>query len=68
MLYHAVMSMRVLSADTETKIDYITVFEPSSVEPITEFASGLYYQNVSNPLSRVDFSNTLIAQKIETTI
>lgn len=64
----ALTASKTGSTDTETKIDYITVFEPSAVEPITEFASGLFYQNVSNPVSRVDFSNTLFAQKIETTI
>jgi|TARA_B110000908_G_scaffold97723_1_gene115373 PKD repeat protein len=64
----ALTASKTGSTDTETKVDYINVVEPSSVEPITEFATGLYYQNVSNPLSRVDFSNTLIAQKIETTV
>tara|TARA_R110000822_G_scaffold300062_1_gene423335 strand:+ start:159 stop:1163 length:1005 start_codon:yes stop_codon:yes gene_type:complete len=56
------------STDTITKVDYITVYPPSVVEPITEFATGLYYQSISNPLSRVEFSNTLYAQKIQTTI
>ena len=53
---------------TEIKVDYITVFTPGVVEPITEFATGLYYQSISNPLSRVEFSNGLLAQKIQTTI
>lgn len=58
---------KVGSTDTEIKTDYITVYPPATVEPITEFATGLFYQNISNPLSRVDFSNSLLAQKIQTT-
>jgi PKD repeat protein len=55
---------KVGSTDTETKIDYITVFAPTVVVPITEFATNFWYATVNNPISLVDDATSLWAAKI----
>ena len=54
------------ATDTETKTNYIEVFVPGTVDPVTEFANGIFYNVVSNPLSRTEFSNGLLTNKLET--
>jgi len=55
------------SSDTEVKTDYIQVFEPATVSPITEFDTGLFYTTVSNPISTEPFATSLFAQNITQT-
>ena len=54
------------STDTEIKVDYITVYPPSSVEPITEFNTTLWNMTISNPISRTTFATSLWANKLQT--
>jgi len=54
------------ATDTETKTNYIEVFVPGTVDPVSEFANGIFYNVVSNPLSRTEFSNGLLTNKLET--
>lgn len=54
------------ATDTETKTNYIEVFVPGTVDPVSEFATGIFYNVVSNPLSRTEFSNGLLTNKLET--
>ena len=62
----ALTASKTGASDTETKTNYIEVFVPSTVDPITEFANGIFYNVVSDPLSRTDFSNGLLTNKLET--
>ena len=57
---------KVGSTDTETKVDYITVYPPSTVEPITEFNTTLWNMTISNPISRTTFATSLWANKLQT--
>lgn len=54
------------STDTEIKVDYITVYAPSTVEPITEFNTTLWNMTISNPISRTTFATSLWANKLQT--
>jgi len=62
----ALTASKTGSTDTETKIDYITVYPPSSVEPITEFNTTLWNMTISNPISRTKFATSLWANKLQT--
>ena len=54
------------STDTEVKVNYISVAPPITAVPITEFATGIYYQTITNPINRDAFATTQSAYKIET--
>ena len=57
---------KIGSTDTITKVDYITVYPISVVEPITEFSTNIWNGTISNPISRTTFATSIWANKLQT--
>ena len=54
------------SSDTELKTDYIGVVPAEVAVPITEFATGQFYNTITNPIDRTTFASSEFALKLQT--